>query len=128
MHVITNRAAAAVASDWIMKITGEVGSGVSPNNFAGSESGTTVTITAGKGYLVTDNVAVAGYSVTSSADCKRNPGVGLPAGADVTCTITRNDIAPAELTMRTPARKRPRSCRERCQRHPRPRSRDRDTT
>jgi hypothetical protein len=94
MHVANDRGGTSVASDWTMKVTGEVGSGVSPNNFPGSESGTTVTITAGKGYLVTDNTAVAGYGFSRSPDCSRSPGVGLPAGASVTCTITRSDIAP----------------------------------
>jgi hypothetical protein len=93
MHVVNDDGGDATASDWTMKITGEVGSGVSPNNFAGSESGTSVTITAGKGYLVTDNLAVSGYSAPSaSSDCKRDPGAGLSPGQVVTCTITRSDL------------------------------------
>jgi hypothetical protein len=95
MHVVTDAGGSANASDWTMKITGEVGSGVSVNNFAGSEGGTAVTITAGKGYLVTDNNAISGYSRTASADCLRlDSGPGLSPGDVVTCTVTRNDVAP----------------------------------
>lgn len=92
MHIVNNSGGSALASNWTMKITGEVGGGVSPNNFAGSEAGTPVTVTAGKGYLVTDNVAVGGYgSPSATSDCLRSPGVGLAPGTTVTCTITRND-------------------------------------
>jgi len=100
MHVINDDGGNNVASNWEMKVTGEVGSGVSPNNFAGSEAGTSVTITAGLGYLVSDNLAVAGYGTASaSADCKRDAGTGgLAPGQMVTCTITRND-QPAKVNV-----------------------------
>jgi len=75
-----------------MQVTGEIGT-ASPNNFPGSESGTSVTVPAGKGYLVTDDRAVSGYGAPSpSADCHRNTGSGLTAGQVVTCTITRSDL------------------------------------
>jgi hypothetical protein len=79
-----------VASDWTIKISGEVGLGVSQNNFPGSESGTPVTVTAGMGYQVNDDNAVPGYSGdVTDPDC--HPVNGLAAGASVTCTIIRND-------------------------------------
>jgi hypothetical protein len=92
MHVVNDDGGDNVASDWTMKLTGEIGT-ASPNSFPGSESGTSVTIPAGKGYLVTDNLAVSGYLLTSpDPDCKRDAGSGgLAAGTTVTCTITRND-------------------------------------
>ena len=93
MQVVNDDGGDAVASDWTMKITGEVGSS-SPNNFPGSESGTSVTIVAGKGYLVTDNNVVGGYGAPSaSSDCSRLAGSGgLSSGQTVTCTITRTDL------------------------------------
>lgn len=93
MVVVNNSGGSAEPSDWTMKLTGEVGSNVIPNNFPGSESGTSVSIPSGKGYLVTDNLAVAGYAAPSaSSDCKRDAGSGgLAPGTTVTCTITRND-------------------------------------
>lgn len=94
MHVVNDDGGDADASDWTMKITGEAGSAASPNNFAGSESGTAVTIPSGKAYLVTDNIAVSGYgSPSPSADCSRlNGSGGLAPGQTVTCTITRTDL------------------------------------
>jgi hypothetical protein len=95
LHVVNDAGGGASDSQWTIQITGEVGSGVSTNNFAGSESGTTVTIPAGAGYLVTDDNIVAGYAVAASADCSRlDSSPGLTAGLTYTCTITRNDIAP----------------------------------
>lgn len=95
MHIVNDDGGDAVAANWKMKITGEVGAGVSPNNFDGSESGTSVTITAGEGYLVTDNLAVSGYGAPSpTSDCHRDAGSGgLSSGQVVTCTITRNDLS-----------------------------------
>ncbi len=98
MHVVNDNGGVAAAPAWTMKITGEVGSAVSPNNFPGSETGTPVTIKSGKGYSVSDNLAVPGYSDWASGGCQRDPGVGLPAGTTVTCTITRDDL-PAHLNV-----------------------------
>ncbi|MBI2781838.1 MAG: hypothetical protein HYX55_08610 [Chloroflexi bacterium] len=94
MQVVNDNGGNALPGAWTMKINGEVGTGVSPNTFGGSEAGTYVTIPAGKGFLVSDNNAVAGYGSSASPDCSRDPGVGIPAGTTVTCTITRNDLTP----------------------------------
>ncbi|HET7181371.1 MAG TPA: hypothetical protein VFI15_03980 [Candidatus Limnocylindrales bacterium] len=90
MHVINNSGGSAVSTDWTMRILGEIGLGVSTNNFPGQESGTTVTVTADKGYQVSDNNAVAGYlGDVSDPDC--HPVNGIPAGSTHTCTVIRND-------------------------------------
>jgi hypothetical protein len=94
MHVVNDDGGDNVASDWHLKLTGEIGT-ASPNNFPGVDSPgyTAVTIPAGKGYLVTDDLAVSGYALTNpDPDCRRDAGSGgLAAGQVVTCTITRND-------------------------------------
>lgn len=92
MDVINNSGGSTPASAWTMVLSRDAAGGASKNNFAGSESGTTLTIPAGQGYLVQDDASQAGYAPRlSSADCSRPNGVGLAAGAVVTCTITRND-------------------------------------
>ena len=93
MVVINNSGGSASAADWDMVLTGEGGSGASPNNFPGSATGTAVSIPAGKGYRVIDDASVDGYAGrVDSADCFRaDGGGGLAAGTTVTCTITRND-------------------------------------
>jgi hypothetical protein len=95
LHVITNSggSVSATASDWTMTISGTAASGASQNHFPGSESGTTVTIPAGKDYFITSNNVRSDYAAYpgSSADCHRASGSGLTAGTTVTCTIIRND-------------------------------------
>jgi len=93
MSVINNSGGSALPSAWTMKLTGEAQSGASPQTFS---SGATVTIPSGLGYLITDNGNVAGYGAPQpSTDCHRDAAsAGLAPGASVTCTITRNDIAP----------------------------------
>jgi hypothetical protein len=101
MHVVNDNGGNDQASDWTMKITGEVGLGTSDNNFPGEESpGKSVTITAGLGYLVTDNVRI-GYDLSPAptAGCSRTAGSGgLAPGQTVFCTITRND-QPAKVNV-----------------------------
>lgn len=99
MNVVNNSGGSTTASDWTMKITGEVGSDVSPNYFPGSATGTSVSIPAGTPYLVSGDLATTGYGAPSiSSDCKREDGsAGLPAGTTVTCTITRNDKPRVEV-------------------------------
>ena len=91
MHVVNNNGASSVASDWRMHISGEAASGASVNDFAGSESGRSVSIPAGAGYSVVDDASQAGYARYHSGDCFREPGLGLAAGSTATCTITEND-------------------------------------
>lgn len=61
-----------------------------PNAFSGDSAGTTVQLTAGAYYQLTDQ-GPAGYSTTLSANCASATG-GLPvAGASENCTITKDD-------------------------------------
>jgi hypothetical protein len=95
LHVITNSGGSlsASADDWTMSITGGAASGASQKTFPGSESGTTITIPAGKDFTFSSNNARSDYAAYpgSSPDCHRASGSGLIAGTTVTCTITRND-------------------------------------
>jgi hypothetical protein len=91
--VVTNSGgAAAHPSDWTIQVSGAAGSGASPNFFAGSASGTAVSIPAGLAYSIFSNNARTDYAAVPapSADCSQGTG-GLAAGSTVTCTITRND-------------------------------------
>jgi hypothetical protein len=95
LHVITNSGGSsfALASDWTMRITGTAATGASQNDFPGSESGTAITIPAGKDYTISSNNFRPDYAAypAASPDCHRASGTGLTAGTMVTCTITRND-------------------------------------
>jgi Prealbumin-like fold domain len=95
LHVITNSGGSsfALASDWTMRITGTAAIGASQNDFPGSESGTAITIPAGKDYTISSNNFRPDYAAypAASTDCHRASGTGLTAGTTVTCTITRND-------------------------------------
>lgn len=92
MHVVNNSGGSTPASAWKVSIGGEAGGAASKNNFAGSETGTTLTIPAGQGYRVADDASQAGYAPRlPSPECTSPTGVGLAAGATVTCTLTRND-------------------------------------
>jgi len=57
-------------------------------SFAGSESGTTVTLNAGS-YGVTEN-NVSGYTMSSAVNCSGT----IANGETKTCTITNDDLAP----------------------------------
>lgn len=92
MHVVNNSGGDAQAGDWTMTIGGEAGSSASDNNFPGSEDGTSVTIPAGQGFQVLDDNSQAGYAKSVQGTCLlSNNSAGLTPGAEVTCTITRND-------------------------------------
>jgi uncharacterized repeat protein (TIGR01451 family) len=72
-------------SDFEMKVTG---TNVSDDSFAGSDAGTTVTLSPGE-YSV-DEVDPRGYTKTLGDDCSGT----IAAGEDLTCIITNDDVAP----------------------------------
>jgi hypothetical protein len=80
-----NAAGDAVASDFIMNVTG---TNVSDASFEGSETGVSVTLDAGA-YSVEEGDH-DGYSVEYSEDCSGTIGVG----EELTCTVTNNDLSP----------------------------------
>ena len=84
-HVVNDDGGTAVAGSFTLQVTG---TSVSTPSFPGAEAGTTVTLSAGA-YSV-DEVAVAGYAKSLSADCA---GTIVP-GQTKTCTVTNDDIAP----------------------------------
>ncbi len=84
-HVINDTGGTRDASEFTMNVTG---TNVSDSSFPGSETGVTVTLTAGA-YSV-DEIAIAGYAKTLSADCSGT----IAAGETKTCTVTNNDTAP----------------------------------
>src|SRR5439155_24764700 len=89
--VVNNSGGTATASSFTMHVSGTAVS--STQTFAGSSTGTQVTVTAGS-YTVSED-SVTGYTQTSaSADCSGT----LAAGDDKTCTITNTDVAP-QLTV-----------------------------
>ena len=88
-HVVDDNGGSAVAGDFTMNVTG---TNVSSSSFAGSESGTTVTLNAGS-YSVDEN-AFAGYTKSLGTDCSGT----VVVGNHKTCTIT-NDDQPAKITL-----------------------------
>ncbi len=88
-HVINNNGGTAVASDFTLD---SGGTNDSPDNFAGSESGTEVTLDAGN-YAVTES-GPSGYTRSDSADCSGT----IAIGQSKTCTVT-NDDQPGKLTI-----------------------------
>ncbi len=84
-HVINDNDGTAQASAFTMTVTGV---NVKPSaSFAGSETGTTVTLNAGS-YSVGEN-GPGGYNSNLSADCSGT----IANGVTKTCTITNDDIA-----------------------------------
>ena len=88
-HVINDNGDMAAASHFIMHLTG---TNLSQNDFAGSETGVTVTLNAGA--YTADEINNAGYTKTLSAECSGTIAVGQTK----TCTITNNDRASATRT------------------------------
>jgi hypothetical protein len=88
-HVVNDNGGTKTASDFSLTVTG---TNVAPSaTFAGSESGTTVTLNAG-GYSI-DEAAVTGYAKSLGANCTGT----IANGQTKTCTITNDDIAPTLL-------------------------------
>lgn len=84
-HVINDNGGSAMASDFMMKLTGQ-------NDFAGSENGT-IFNTLTPGHYVVGETQLPGYTASYSGDCNVD-GVTLAAGDSKTCTITNNDDVP----------------------------------
>lgn len=83
-HVINDNGGAKVAGDFTMNVTG---TNVSSTSFAGSETGTQVTLNAGS-YSV-DEMNLSGYTKTLGANCSGT----IAIGETKTCTITNDDQA-----------------------------------
>jgi len=81
-HVINDNGGSKGAADFTLAVTG---GSASPASFAGSETGTTVTLNAGS-YSV-DEGAHAGYDKSIGANCSGTIGNGETRN----CTITNND-------------------------------------
>jgi hypothetical protein len=82
-HVINDNGGTEVASAWSLD---SGGSNDSPDDFAGSESGTVVSLSAGS-YDVTET-GPSGYAASYSADCSGT----IANGESKTCTVTNNDL------------------------------------
>jgi uncharacterized repeat protein (TIGR01451 family) len=83
-HVINNNGGTAVASDFTLD---SGGTNDSPDNFAGSETGTVVTLDGGA-FNVTET-GPSGYTATYSTDCQGT----IANGQSKTCTVTNDDQA-----------------------------------
>jgi prealbumin domain-containing protein len=90
-HVINDNGGAKTAADFAITVSG---GSPSPSTFAGSESGTSLTISAG-GYSVAEG-AHAGYTESQDAGCSGT----IANGETKTCTVTNNDQT-ASLTVIT---------------------------
>ncbi len=88
-HVINNDGDIAVASDFIMHLTG---TNLSNNDFNGSEAGVTVTLDAG--LYSADEQNSNGYIKTLGANCSGT----IAVGETKVCTITNNDTPHATRT------------------------------
>lgn len=93
-HVVTDNGGTATAGNWNLAVSSSNG-GTGTGNAAGSESGTTYTLQAGKQYSVAESGGPSGYSQSSSSDCTI---ASATAGGSYTCTIT-NDDQPGHLTI-----------------------------
>src|SRR5437667_225234 len=86
-HVVNNNGGTATADQWTMHVSA---GNPSQNDFAGSETGVTITINAGQ-YSVDETGGPSGYAKTLGAGCSGT----MPVGGFVTCTITNDDTAPS---------------------------------
>jgi hypothetical protein len=83
-NVVNNNGGAEVASAFQMYVGGE--SGQTSMNFAGSATGTTVTLKANVFYEVNEE-GPSGYTASMSDGCSGTPSLG----AVITCTVTNDD-------------------------------------
>jgi len=90
-HVVNDNGGTKNAGDFTINVTGGI-----PTSFAGSESGTSVIVTAGGSYSVSEG-AVSGYSASYLGDCSGT----MPAGGTKTCMITNDDVAPKLTLVKT---------------------------
>ncbi len=87
-HVINDNNGTQTAGDFTMTATGN---NVSASTFAGSESGTAITVA--PGMFSIDEQAAAGYLKTRAFDCEGT----IAAGETKLCIITNNDVAGSVL-------------------------------
>lgn len=83
-HVVNDNGGTLTAGSFNLSVTGTTN--ITPSSFAGSESGTVVSLDAGS-YSVTEG-AYAGYTTTYSADCTST----ITEGSTKNCTVTNDDI------------------------------------
>ncbi len=93
--VVNDNTGISVAADFTLHVT-QLGIDVAGSPAAGAVGpvGTTYTLLDPGTYVVSEN-AFAGYSTTYGGDCDAAGNVALTAGANLICTVTNNDIAPA---------------------------------
>ncbi|MEZ4712473.1 MAG: choice-of-anchor D domain-containing protein [Caldilineaceae bacterium] len=88
--VVNDNGGTGVAGDFTLNVAA---TNPSQTSFAGSASGTTITLDAGS-YSVTETAA-AGYTVSYSADCSGT----IALGESRSCTVTNDDIPPGSGTL-----------------------------
>ena len=88
--VVNDNGGASVAGDFTLNVAA---TNPSQSSFAGSASGTTITLDAGS-YSITESAA-AGYAVSYSADCTGT----IALGESKSCTVTNDDIPPGSGTL-----------------------------
>jgi hypothetical protein len=84
-HVVNDNGGSAVAGDFTLD---SGGTNDSPDDFAGDEAGTTVTLDAGS-YNVTE-IGPSGYAASFTSDCFGT----IANGETKTCTVTNDDVQP----------------------------------
>lgn len=92
-HVMNDNGGNAEASAFNLHV---MSSGIDVTNSpaAGSETGTSYSLQPGS-YTVSEDTPLAGYAQTGiTGNCDTNGSIVLTSGANVTCTITNDDIAP----------------------------------
>ena len=94
-HVVNDNGGTKEAKDFTIDIGGASSGQPSPNNFQGSESGTTVSLNARSFYSVTESVDPL-YTLTQSPDCSGEMGPGEVR----TCVLTNDDVALGTLIVK----------------------------
>jgi len=96
-HVVTDNGGTAAADQWSIHVKSG-SSEVSGSPQAGSESGTSYTLTGGT-YNVSETGGPSGYTFDGfTGDCDSSGNVTVVAGQNKTCTLTNNDQT-AHLTL-----------------------------
>lgn len=97
-NVVNDNTGVAIASDFNLHVT-LLGVDVAGSPAAGAVGpvGTTYSLSPDT-YVVSED-AFAGYTTTYGGDCDATGNIILASGADLTCTVTNNDIAPAAATI-----------------------------
>lgn len=92
--VVNDNTGVSTASDFDLYVK-LAGVNVAGSPAAGAAAGTSYSLAAGT-YVVSED-AFAGYTSTFSGDCDEDGNITLTSGADLTCTVTNNDVTPAPL-------------------------------